>query len=137
MKSISNARTISDIEFVVDAMSLADNRTSWSAYGVSCIRDRHRFSGQAYTFLIEVLQLERMNGQQASWHLIIITERWHSRDSDASLRGTKWLKILDGKASDVLAWMRRSRDLKLREASLLARRDSVLDPTSLPGSEHG
>jgi hypothetical protein len=45
MKRVGNAQTISDIEFVINAPALGDPRNSWSAHGVECTRNRHRYSG--------------------------------------------------------------------------------------------
>jgi hypothetical protein len=53
MPRIGNTRTIADIEFVIDAPSLGGEKTSWLSHGVECSRDRHRFSGQAYSFSFE------------------------------------------------------------------------------------
>jgi hypothetical protein len=63
--------------------------------------------------MIEVVQLRLIKSGRTSWHAIIVTEWWHSANSEADIRNTKWLKVLSGKASDVTAWMRRSRALKV------------------------
>lgn len=109
MKRLGNAQTIADIEFVIDAPKFAGLRHSWSAYGVNCTRERHRFSGRAYSFTIEILDLRLVAGGRSSWHAMIINEWWHEGDTDESIRTTKWLKLLSGKASDVIAWLHRSR----------------------------
>ena len=44
---------------------------------------------------------------------MIVTEWWHSGDSKKDIRNGKWLKVLSGKPSDVAAWMRRNRCLKV------------------------
>jgi hypothetical protein len=116
MKRIGNSRTISDIEFVIDAPSPGDAKSCWNAHGVECTRDRHRFSGQAYAFMIEVVQLRLIKSGRTSWHAMIVTEWWHSANSEVDIRNTKWLKVLTGKASDVTAWMRRCRALKVEKA---------------------
>jgi hypothetical protein len=116
MKRIGNARTISDIEFVIEAPGLGDSKSSWSAHGVECTRDRHRFSGQAYAFSIEIVQLRLIKSGRTSWHAIIVTEWWHSANSATDVRNSKWLKILSGKSSDVTAWMRRYRALKVEKS---------------------
>jgi hypothetical protein len=67
MKRVGNSRTISDIEFVIDAPSLGDPKRSWTPHGVECIRDRHRFSGQWYDFTIEVVQLRIVKSGRISW----------------------------------------------------------------------
>jgi len=112
MARIGNARTISDIEFVIDVPGPGQDQASWQAQGVECSRDRHRFSGQAYAFAIEVLQLKLVRSGRISWHVMIVTEWWRSSDSAKDVRNTKWLKVIEGKPSDVTAWMRRCRAMK-------------------------
>jgi hypothetical protein len=113
MKRVGNAQTISDIEFVIDAPSLGDSRCSWTVHGVECTRDRHRFSGPAYEFNIEIVDLRRTKGGHAAWRVLIVTEWWQAAGAKGEIRNAKWLKILNGKASDVKAWMRSCRALKV------------------------
>jgi hypothetical protein len=113
MRRIGNLRTISDLEFVIDAPGLGEARSSWTAHGVECTRERHRFSGQIYAFVIDVVHLRLIKSGRTSWHAMVVTEWWHSANSDADIRNTKWLKVISGKPSDVTAWIRRCRALKL------------------------
>jgi hypothetical protein len=112
MKRLSNAQTIADIEFVIDVPKLGDPRYSWNAYGVTCTRDRHRFSGHTYSFTIDVVDLRLVTAGRTAWHVIIVNEWWRAGAADVNIRNTKWLKVLTGKASDVTTWMRRSRSMK-------------------------
>ena len=116
MKRVGNAQTIADIEFVIDAPALSDPRRSWIAYEVECTRDRHRYSGLAYEFNFEIVDLRRTKAGRTSWHVLIITESWHATGVKGEIRNTKWLKVLSGKASDVKAWMRSCRSLKVDKA---------------------
>jgi hypothetical protein len=113
MKRVGNANTIADIEFVIDAPSLGDSRHSWTVHGVDCTREWHRFSGQYYEFNIEVLDLRLSKGGRYTWRVLIVTELWQTTGVKSEIRNTKWLKVLAGKASDVTAWMRRCRSLKI------------------------
>lgn len=115
MKRIGNAETISDIEFAIDAQALGDRRHAWTAHGVACTRERHRYSGKNYEFTIEVVDLQRKKGNHVSWHALLVTELWQRTDGDGEIRGTKWLKIIEGKSSDIKTWMRSSCSLKLKE----------------------
>ncbi len=117
MKRVGNSRTISDIEFVIDAPGLGDTRHAWTAHGAECTRNRHRFSGQTYDFTIEVVQLRMIKSGRTSWHVIIVTEWWRAVHSDSDIRCTKWLKVLAGKPSDVTTWMRRCRATKVERAA--------------------
>lgn len=117
MPRIGNARTIADIEFVIDAPSPGSEKTSWLSHGVECSRDRHRFSGQAYSFSIEVLHLRLAGNSRSGWHVVIVSELWRFEGAKAEPRGTKSLRVLRGKGADVVAWMRRCRDQKLTVGS--------------------
>lgn len=111
MKRVGNAQTIADIEFVIDAPTLGDARHAWTVHGVECTRDRHRFGGQAYEFNIEVVELRRSKAGRIVWRVLIVTEWWQAAGGE--IRNNKWLKVLDGKASDVTAWMRSCRSAKV------------------------
>jgi hypothetical protein len=113
MKRVGNAQTIADIEFVIDAPALSDRRHSWTACGADCTRDRHRYSGQNYEFNIEIVDLRLSKTGGASWRVLIVTEWWGSEREGSEIRNSKWLKVLDGKPSDIKAWMRRCRSQKL------------------------
>jgi hypothetical protein len=113
MKRVGTARTIADIEFVIDPPSIGDPRRCWQAYGVECQRNRHRFSGSTYSFTIDVVDLRLAKPAGGSWHAVIVSESWHTGTTDTNIRSSKWLKVLSGKASDVTAWMRRSRSIKV------------------------
>ena len=115
MKRLGNAQTIADIEFVIDAPTLSDPRHSWTAYGVECTRDRHRYSGQAYEFNIEIVDIRRLKAGRTSWRVLVVTEWWRAEREKGEIRNTKWLKILSGKPSDVKAWMRSCRSQKVNQ----------------------
>jgi hypothetical protein len=116
MKRVGSLRTVADIEFIIEAPSLGDARSRWRAHGAECSRGRHRFSGVGYAFIIEVLELRMVNAGRTLWHVMIVTEWWRSADPDADIRSTKWLKVLQWKASDFMAWLRRCRAGKLEGA---------------------
>lgn len=113
MARIGNARTIADIEYVIEPPSLGSDVTAWLAHGVKCSRDRHRFDGQSYSFSFEILDLRFEAQARQRWHVVIVSERWQFRDAKAEPRGSKSLRVLRGKPADVLGWMRRCRDQKL------------------------
>jgi polyphosphate kinase 2 (PPK2 family) len=113
MKRIGNAQTISDIEFVIAAPALSDPRQSWTAYGVECTRDRHRYSGPAYEFNIQIVDLRKTKAGRIAWRVLIVTESWNAAGTKGEIHNTKWLKVLNGKAFDVKAWMTSCRSLKV------------------------
>ncbi len=55
MVRISNARTIADIEFVIDAPNLGVTKRRGSLTALNV--DRHRFNRQSYSFSFEVVYL--------------------------------------------------------------------------------
>jgi hypothetical protein len=57
------------------------------------------------------LRLESPSKQR--WHVVIVSELWRFREAKAESRGSKTLRVLQGKPADVLSWMRRCRDEKL------------------------
>jgi hypothetical protein len=99
MKRVSNSRNIGDIEFVIETLSVGDGKRSWTAHGVECTRDRHRFSGQAYDFTIEALELRMVRSGRISWRVLIVTEWWRSVDTDVEIRRTKDSPRLPAEAS--------------------------------------
>jgi hypothetical protein len=83
MKRVENDQTIADIEFVIDAPTLSNPRHLWTAYGVECTRDRHGYSGQAYEFNIEILDIRRLKAGRALWRILIVTEWWQAEGKEA------------------------------------------------------
>lgn len=110
MAKLSNARRILEIESMIDAPSIASDVRSWVAHGVECSRDSHKFSGGSYAFTIDVLELRYRRAGRLVWHVAIVTERWRSSNPSTTIRDTKWLKLITGRASDVYAWISRFRD---------------------------
>jgi hypothetical protein len=118
MPRIGNARTIADIEFVIDAPALgAANRSAWISHGVDCLRERHRFDGQTYSYVFEVLLLRFAGGRREGWHVAILTELWRFAGSKSEARQTKSLRVIGGRSADVLSWMRKNRSAKLDKAT--------------------
>ncbi|WP_213741180.1 hypothetical protein [Bradyrhizobium sp. dw_411] len=113
MARIGNARTIADIEYVVEPPGIGSDVTTWTSHGVNCSIDRHRFSGQDYAFRFEVMDLRLDDPPKQRWHVVIINEVWQFRDAKTDSRGSKSLRVLRGKPTDVLNWMRKHRELKL------------------------
>lgn len=117
MARISNAQSIADIEYVIDAPSLGSDKAAWTVHGVTCQRDRHRFSRQAYSFAFEVLHLRHEQPRKA-WQVVIVTEPRRFERAKGEPRGTKSLLVLQGKAADVPAWRRHNREQKMRRLAV-------------------
>jgi hypothetical protein len=76
------------------------------------------FSGQSYGFAIDVLQVRFARTGRTIWRLVLVTEGWRVAEGDRVLRQNKWLKMINGKASDVIDWVQRCRAQKLQEERL-------------------
>jgi hypothetical protein len=124
MPRISNARTIADIEFVIDAPSIGSGLSAWTSRGVDCLRERHRFDGQAYSYIFDVLQLRFAGDRRRGWHAVVITELWRFAGSKSEPHPAKSLRVIGGRSADILSWMRTNRSAKLDEATSSGRRAS-------------
>jgi len=111
MAKIANALTISEIERILYAKNPQYGTGLWTAAGVECRRDRHRYSGQAYEFTIDLLQARFVEPARPSWQVLIGTERWSAGASKTLIRDAKWLKLITSKSSDVRDWVRRCRPI--------------------------
>jgi hypothetical protein len=108
MAGIGTARIIGQILQILRAASPGHEARAWRVGSVTCSRDRHRHSGQSYTFGIEVLQAQFAQQGHPSWHLAIVSERWWTGDCDVLIRDSIWLKLIAGKAADVTAWLKQT-----------------------------
>lgn len=114
---LSNARTIADIEFVIDGPGLGSDETAWSAFDAACSRTRHRYLGDTYSFAFDIVHIRLSSKTKLVWHIVIVSELWQFKQLKGVPRGTKSLKLIRGKSADVLSWLRRCRDQKLEATS--------------------
>lgn len=109
MQRLNNSRTIAEIEAIAGVSRTTYAERRWLVGDVECSRDSHRFSGPAYAFTVDILQLRRARPGRP-WHVMIATELWRGAgDTDRDIRGTKWLTVVSGKATDVTDWVRANR----------------------------
>jgi|GraSoiStandDraft_5_1057265.scaffolds.fasta_scaffold615074_2 hypothetical protein len=106
MAGLATSRMIGQILQVLRDGSPGHEARSWRVGPVACSRDRHRHAGASYTFGIEVLQAHIAERGHPPWRLAIVSERWWAGDSDVLIRDTTWLKLIAGKAADVVAWLK-------------------------------
>lgn len=116
MKRLSNALRIADIEYVLDAPASVTGSASWVAHGVHCERHRHQYAGVDHAFTFDVVHLKYQHGRKL-WHAAIITESWRFPQIPNQPRTTKSIKLLQGRSSDILDWIRQARAAKLEAAS--------------------
>jgi hypothetical protein len=102
---LGNARTIADLEFVIDGPTFGSDETRWTAFGADCSRNRHRFLGDTYSFAFDVVHIRKMSGKKG-WHIVIVSELWEFKKIKGRPRGTKSLKLIKGKSAEVIGWLR-------------------------------
>ena len=109
MLKLSRSRNINDIESIINNPGPRLGQRKWTAKGVECAVDRHIYLGRAYSFHADILQIRMPVTGRATWKLLIVREFWQ-RDDGETIHSTKWLKLLLGKPTDVLKWIREHRD---------------------------
>ena len=100
MLRLSRLRNINDIEAIVNDPGPGLGQRHWKIKGVECFLDRHVYLGEKYSFRTNVLQISTVN---------LSSEFWESADGE-TIHSTKWLKLLEGKSTDLLSWIREGRD---------------------------
>lgn len=109
MAQVTNAHAIRDVELILHSGSPHYEARSWTAAGVECRRDRHRYTGQGYAFSAEILQVRCAERGRPAWELLIVTERWATGMPETVVRSQKWMKLISGKPADVRTWIRQHR----------------------------
>ncbi len=109
MLRLSRARNINDIETIINNPGPALGQRKWIAKGAECVVDRHSYLGGAYSFHADILQIRMPATGHAKWKLLIVTEFWQGDDGE-TIHSPKWLKLLLGKPTDVLKWIKEHRD---------------------------
>lgn len=75
--------------------------TRWRVDAVEWRRERHSFTGPAYSCAHEVHMLERDGG---TWRLMVVSEYWWD-EKHAVVKSTIWARMLRGTPQAVLAWV--------------------------------
>jgi hypothetical protein len=107
---LSRLRNINDIEAIVNNPGPVLGQRSWKARGVACLLERHVYLGANYSFHTNVLQITSEISGQSSWRALIISEFWEGKLGE-TIHSTKWLKLMEGKSTDLLKWIKENRDL--------------------------
>jgi hypothetical protein len=76
---------------------------------VECQRERHRYAGLDYGFMIEVLRLRCASSGRSLWEVLIVSERWATGAPENVIRSAKWMKFVAGRSSELRDWIRRHR----------------------------
>jgi hypothetical protein len=102
---LSRARVIGDIEFMINRPGPALGQRKWTAKGAECSVDHHSYSGELYRFHADILHIRMPATGRVAWELVLVSEFWRRGDRE-TLHSAKWLKLLAGKPTDVLSWIR-------------------------------
>ncbi len=77
----------------------------WEVAGVEWRRERHAFTGGAYSFAVEVHTLASLTRDKAAWSLMVVVEHWWASGRKA-LKTTTWVRRLSGSSATIFAWVR-------------------------------
>jgi hypothetical protein len=111
MLRLSRALVIQELQMLVDASRGHVGRHEWSIRGVDCRRERHSHSAPDYSFDLDILNLRAKGGTGGRWEVFIVSEFWRSA-SGSSMHSPKWRKLVSGKPTDVLRWIKNHRENK-------------------------
>jgi len=110
MPRLGNARTISELEFIIGGPGPGSDAAVWTAHGAQCTRDIHRYTGAVYSYYFEIVRVLFAAPRQREWEAIIVKELWRFHQAKGESRLTKSLKLIRGRATDLQAWSRINRD---------------------------
>ena len=110
MLRLSRLRNINDIEAIVNNPGPVVGQRVWKARGAACLLERHVYLGEHYSFHTNVLQITSEISGQTSWRVLLISEFWEGKLGE-TIHSTKWLKLMEGKSTDLLKWIKENRDL--------------------------
>lgn len=80
--------------------------------GAECPSERHSFSGDVYSFHVNVLQLTMAAKGRVQWKIALVTEYWYFGDG-IEPRSNRWIKLLSGTEQDVKKWVVARREERL------------------------
>lgn len=109
MLRLSRSRNIKEIETIINDPGPALGQRVWTAHGVECSTETHRYLGEKYAFHNRITHLRHKSAHPGKWEIILVSEFWQD-DRDQTIHSTKWMKLLSGKATDVNAWIKAHRD---------------------------
>jgi hypothetical protein len=108
MLRLSRALVIEDIQRLVEDSIGRIGRHEWTIRGIDCRRERHSHSAPGYRFDLDILNVQARRGASGPWELFIVTEFWRSADGKI-MHNPKWLKLVAGKPTDALNWIKQHR----------------------------
>jgi hypothetical protein len=109
MLRLSRLKNINDIEAILNNSLPTLGQRKWKAKEAECRLDRHVFLGEHYSIHKNVLDV-RYASSNSCWRILLVSEFWEDSNGQ-TIHSTKWLKLLEGKSSDLLKWIGKHRDL--------------------------
>ncbi|MGI9230243.1 MAG: hypothetical protein ACR2HL_00730 [Methylocystis sp.] len=108
MLRLSRHKNINDIEAILNSSGPALGQRKWKAKDAECRLDRHVYLGEHYSIHKNVLDVSFCR-HLSSWRVLIVSEFWEDGKGQ-TIHSSKWLKLLEGKSTDLLKWIRTHRD---------------------------
>jgi hypothetical protein len=106
MRTVSDRNFMNSWHIVHKATNPTQNNHRWHVADVDWQRERHRFAGGGYSFMIEVHRLDCRVAGKTSWSLLVVIEYWWDATNDEVIRSTSWGKRLSGNTQAIGKWMR-------------------------------
>jgi hypothetical protein len=106
---LSRHKNINDIEAILNSAGPALGQRGWKSREAECRLDRHVYLGEHYSIHKNVLDVS-FHKHPAMWRILIVTEFWEDGKGQ-TIHTSKWLKLIEGKSSDLLKWIQTHRDV--------------------------
>jgi hypothetical protein len=105
MRRLGDASFFRLFDRIVSSKNPGHKLDSFVVDGVTWLHERHGFSGQAYSFSLEVFT-GSCAGRQ-SWGLTVVKEYWWKGDRSKIAKNTQWAVLDSGRRADVIAWFQK------------------------------
>lgn len=78
---------------------------AWTIDAVTWQRERHSYSGAAYSFATEVITGTK--SARPGWSIIVVKEYWWKGGKREVLKSHQWASLAEGSRTDLFAWLNR------------------------------
>jgi hypothetical protein len=104
MRGVNDRKFLNLWQMIHRATCPGLDHARWQVDEVEWCKERHSFTGSAYSFTHEVHLLRRDARGAASWRLAVVSEYWWDEHHDI-VKSTTWARMLDGEAKSAIAWI--------------------------------
>jgi hypothetical protein len=105
VKSLSDKAFINLWQIIYRATNSSPEIDRWRVDEVDWRRQRHRYSGESYSFSIETHWLTCSRNRKSGWVLLVVVEHWWDGEHEP-LRTTVWTRTLAGSRRAIIDWFR-------------------------------